>query len=122
MTPGGVELVGMAELRKEIEALPEAVALQIQNRARALVPVDSGVTRDSIGVTPDLPHKQYIVGPGPAPHHRASGRTANVPMLPIWLEYGTAKMAARPFMRPAADEEQERYWQEINAAVDGIVG
>lgn len=36
----------------------------------------------------------------------------------IWNEYGTAKMPARPYMRPAADAAQAQYARDLQAAVD----
>ncbi len=36
----------------------------------------------------------------------------------VWLEYGTVKQSARPFMRPAAEAEGSRYLVELEQALD----
>lgn len=36
----------------------------------------------------------------------------------IWLEYGTRKMPARPFMGPASEPEYSRYYSECREAAD----
>ncbi len=39
--------------------------------------------------------------------------------LPVWLEFGTRYMTAKPHMRPAADAESERYkFNMVKAAED----
>ena len=72
------EIAGQAA----VAALSEDVAVT----ARSMVPVDTGETYDSIQVTPE-----GVVAGGAA----------------IYLEFGTYKMSAEPFMRPAADEADD---------------
>jgi hypothetical protein len=36
----------------------------------------------------------------------------------LWLEYGTSKMPAYPFLGPAAEAERPRHYQELSAALD----
>ena len=118
---GSVKTTGLAEFKQAVERLPAAVeaacrkvardtALRVAAEARRRVPVDTGQTRDSIVVRPRVEQKRYEVEAGSARH----GRAANVA---IWLEYGTVKMSARPFMRPALDGEQDRYRRELEAEV-----
>jgi HK97 gp10 family phage protein len=59
-----------------------AVSEDVAATAKSMVPVDTGETYDSIQVTPE-----GVVAGGAA----------------LYLEFGTYKMAAEPFMRPAAD-------------------
>jgi HK97 gp10 family phage protein len=129
----------LAALRRGIDRLPAAVTAQLRSvafrksrevmsRAKALVPVDSGYTRDHIYVEDDAANQQFIVRAGTdAPRvrfsvHRMkrSGRIhtqkVTLNMLPIWLERGTVKMRARPFMRPAADAIEPSYRSEMEAA------
>jgi HK97 gp10 family phage protein len=119
---GSVTVTGLDEMRRAIDAFPKAVeqafqdtarttANTIAQRARLLVPVGTGRTQRSIRVVEDLAHHAYHVEVGP---HAGMPGTPDWPAhLPIWLEYGTRHMAARPFMRPALDAERERYRQRL---------
>ncbi len=128
MATGGATVTGLAELRRAVEQLPDAVtaacrkvardtALRVRASAAAKVPFDSGITKDSIAVIPNTEEKFYRVETGPAPPHRREGRTAYLPNLPIWLEFGTRFKSARPFMRPAFDAEGDRYVRDMTDAV-----
>lgn len=121
----GVTTTGLTEMRRAVDELPQAIqqalqqvaadtAARIARRARQLVPVQSGRTRDSIRVVADLPHHQYRVDVGP---HEGLPATADWPAnLPLWLEYGTRYRSAQPFMRPALDAEDARYRHDCEAA------
>lgn len=129
----------LADLRRQIDALPKEadaafrgvawrISRQVMNRAKALVPRDTYYTRDNIHIVEQPEQKQYLVVPGTdRPRVRVSlhrrTRTGRVHtqrvtlnMLPEWLEYGTAKMPARPFMRPAADTYTPVYQREMTQA------
>lgn len=69
------------------DAAAAAVAEQVADLARAMVPVETGELRDSIVVTDE-------------------GVTAGTDHA-VYVEFGTYKMPAEPFMRPAADEADE---------------
>ena len=84
-----------AELSREASQIPhkasQAVAkaaFDTQARARARAPVDTGNLRNSITV--DVQGTEASVGPEAD--------------YGIYLEYGTSRMAAQPYMNPAADE------------------
>ena len=114
----------MREARRTVERLPATVtarlrraasqtATRIQGGARARLRAQTrgtGRTADAISVREDADGKAFAVeskAVRPAP--------AN---LPGWLEYGTSKMAARPYMRPAAEAERARYRREIQTAAE----
>lgn len=134
MTTGGCTLTGVAELRAAFQRFPAAVttalqkvardtALRVKAGARALVPVDSGITRDSIDVQPDPARKRYVVAVFNAPPHVRKGRkdrTAYLPNLPLWIEFGTIHNPARPFLRPALEAEDGRYQADMQAAADRV--
>lgn len=128
MASGGATVTGLAELRRAVQRLPDVVqtalrkvardtALRVRSNAAAKVPVDSGITHDSIAVIPNPEEQFYRVETGPAPPHRREGRTAFLPNLPLWIEYGTRFKQARPFMRPAFDQENDRYLRDMTAAI-----
>lgn len=77
--------------RRQVAVAVRKAALDVQAGAQQLVPVDTGATKNSIGV--DL---------------AASGATLSATIGPTtnyapYLEFGTVHMAPRPFMGPAAD-------------------
>lgn len=97
--PGIGSFVGRIKLRgaglaSQVDRLAEHVAGSIRDTAKDLVAKDEHMVEKSIRV-----------------EHRESGPTYTVVAdrlgerdeVPIYLEIGTYKMAARPFMKPAAD-------------------
>lgn len=129
----GVTLSGFREHRAAVKALPKAVeeavrkvardtALRVMHRAQQLVAVDTGVTRDSISVKPEPDRQLYAVGVFEnKPHIRAGHRTATMPNIDIWLEFGTIHMHARPFLRPALDAENDRYVRDMKQAAEDVL-
>ncbi len=88
-----------ADLRKAgTQAAPKAreavrkTAYDIARDAQAAVPVDTGATKASIGV--DF---------GGSSGSLASATIGPTTSYAPYLEYGTRRMPARPFMGPAAD-------------------
>lgn len=73
----------------------EAIGLQAEGYAKRLCPVDTGRLRNSISHTYDLAsHKAYI--------------GTNVEYGP-YVELGTRRMKARPYLKPAATEHGDEY-------------
>jgi HK97 gp10 family phage protein len=133
MANAGATVTGLKEAQRAVAQLDQTVqdalqrvaaatAARVLTRAQALVPFDSGITHDSIQIVPQPEEQQYRVEVGAAPAHRRKGRTAFLPNLPIWLEYGTRTMRARPFMRPAFDAEHDRYIRDMEQAALGALG
>lgn len=120
---GSVTTTGLDELRRAIDAFPKTVeqvfqdtarvtANAIAQRARQRVPVRTGRTQRSIRVVEDLAHHAYHVEVGA--HAGMPADREWPPNLPIWIEYGTRFIPARPFMRPAIDAEREPYRQRLD--------
>jgi len=122
MAGAGVTQTGMTEARRTVQALPRAIsaalrgvahltAVRIRDGAKQRLlaqTAGTGRTAAAIAVHEDDEQQQFRVeskAVRPAP--------AN---LPIWLEYGTVKMAARPYMRPAAEAQRDAYARASEAA------
>jgi HK97 gp10 family phage protein len=68
------------------------LAIDVQNRARQLSPVDTGRLRSSINHKAGRDRKGYYVDVG-----------SNVKYAPF-VEFGTMKQPAQPYLRPALAE------------------
>ena len=107
------------------EALEEYAAKPIQQRAKATVKVDPG--------EPDLADHIVIstakasAGPaaavavGPSTETRSNQPKVRYDRQARFLEYGTAKMTMRPFMRPAFDGQVQRAVAAIRLAIWSIL-
>lgn len=109
------KLEGFERTMKALEAAPEvarthassAVAsssFAVAQRARSLVPVDTGRLRDSINSS-RVSARSLV------------GRVGLDATAGYWyfVEFGTVKMPARPFFRPAAELEREAFIQRMRA-------
>lgn len=125
-------VTGLEALKAAIDRLPDEVtaalrgvahrtAVRIQQRASALAPVDVIPPRgkytegephlkDSIVVEEDAAQKQFRIYP----------RTPWLPNLGLWIERGTVKLRARPFMRPAGDAATAQYQAEAMRAAASV--
>jgi HK97 gp10 family phage protein len=74
----------------------------IAEEARALVPVDTGALQDSIRVQVEGEEVQLVAG-GEGVDYQA------------YVEFGTIKMEAQPYMRPAIDSKQGEATKAIAA-------
>lgn len=120
-------------------ALAKAAKL-IRDDARARAPVDTGATRDNIVMKRDSRpdrfgvNERYTVGVrGGASKYannrrnRRKGRAGQVRETAgntyYWRfkEFGTAKMAAEPFIRPAFDANAERALQLIGSELEKAI-
>jgi len=109
------QVLGMNELLKNLKTLPDKVqkrilvgavragAKPIVKEARSLVPKDTGNLKKSIGVTKFRTRKKSLVWFQVSP--RTGGKYDG--WYGRFLEVGTAKMPAHPFMRPAFEKEGE---------------
>ena len=106
-----VTVLGMEEILKKLKKLPERVqknvltgairasAKPIIKEARRLVPVRSGTLKKSIGVRKRRSKDRKIIKFSIAPLSKKGG------FYGMFVENGTSKMAAHPFMRPAFEKE-----------------
>lgn len=119
-----MQVSGLRELEQAIERFPAAVTEALKTTARASAgriatnakailrskTHGTGRTANAIRVLDESRDKQYVVNSPGDPD-----RPAN---LPIWLEYGTRFMTAKPHMRPAADAESARYTAAMTATAE----
>ena len=93
--------------------LPDAVhggALIIENDAKARSPIRTGTLRRSINTQTEQRGPDRVVAHiGPNTDYAA------------FLEFGTRKMAARPYMRPALDEKGKEARETILAVLRGAL-
>jgi HK97 gp10 family phage protein len=109
-----MKLEGMEALQRAIRTAPEAVKVGSQDavaktsfavaqRARSLVPVATGTLKSLIASS----------------IHGLAGRVgfSDDQRAFYWrfVEYGTVKMSARPFMRPAAEAEERDFIERMRA-------
>ena len=117
----------LAQLRRDIDRFPATVTAKLRavawrtsrevkaiaSRLAARSEGDRGRLNrghphlaDSIVITEDADRKQFAVTP----------ETPWNPNLGLWVERGTVKMRARPFMRPAGDQVNASYQKDMLAA------
>jgi HK97 gp10 family phage protein len=94
-----------AKLEAGLPAIIAKTALDIEADAKKTVAVDTGATKNSI--TADIDGLHAEIGP-----------TTN---YAPYLEYGTARMAPRPFMGPAADKRVPIMNRAVDKLIDGIL-
>jgi HK97 gp10 family phage protein len=108
-------LEGFDSLRKALKEAPEAAKLHasqaiasstfdVAQRARALVPVDTGTLKAAI--ESQAPKVRGLTGRVGLNSSAASGYW-------FFVEFGTVHMAARPFFRPAAELEREAFIRRL---------
>ncbi|HJV73167.1 MAG TPA: HK97-gp10 family putative phage morphogenesis protein [Noviherbaspirillum sp.] len=133
-----MHLSGFRELAAAMRELPERVARNtlrratssaaaiIRNEARAKAPVDTGEMRRDIQIKRERDTKgemsaKYSVFVRSGKKSRLSGKSRDVQKDSYYwrfVEFGTAKMAAQPFMRPAFETKKEAAVAQIGAALD----
>ena len=86
------------------EAAVAKAAFDIEGHAKAVVPVDTGNLKNSIQTKREDEGLTYTVGPRGVDYA-------------IYVEYGTYKMHAQPYLRPAAN----RVWPDFVKAMEQIV-
>lgn len=86
------------------DAAAEEIAEEVAWDAEAMVPVDSGELRDSIEV--EKTKDGYRVGPRDDVEHA------------LFVEWGTSRSPAQPYMQPAAAGKQKKYRKVAAAEIN----
>lgn len=130
-----VKVDGLGEIKAKLEDLREefrdkalhrgvaAAARLVRNAARARVPVRTGLLRNALRYGKDrqasLPGKAvYNVFVSPKIQGPPRGKKQKRSWAFYWrfVEFGTSKMPARPFLRPAIAENREAALNAMKAA------
>lgn len=123
-----IRVDGLKELEAALAELPKSTGRAVLRRigirslapviatAKTLVPVDEGDLRDSLRVTTKLSKRQRrlharAVAEGKSSVELFAGAAA-LPHAHL-VEFGTANMAPRPFLRPAWDQKRHEVLQLI---------
>lgn len=98
------------------DPLLDHLAEDVAKVMREIVPVDTGATKEQIYVVPAYNGKVRIVSPRVAETVLKSGRVVkDDPKVPIYLERGTSRMRAQPYMRPALYRYRPGHGQTVMA-------
>jgi HK97 gp10 family phage protein len=96
-----------AATRRRISQVVRKVASDVEARAKQIVPVDTGATKNSIRAqTVNELTSEVVVGT----HYAA------------YLEFGTHKMPARPYLRPAVEAVRPAFEAAIGQAIEEAAG
>lgn len=90
-------------LESQIEQALIAIGMTAETYAKENCPVDTGRLRNSITHEVEMGDKSAIIG-------------TNVEYA-AFVELGTSKMKARPYLRPAAESHSEEYKALVEAAL-----
>lgn len=113
--PITLEIKGIEELERRLKGLSRALqgeaisralyagALVVEGYAKTLVPVDTGFLRSSI---------QSAHGPD------NSAIVAVAAEYAAYVEYGTSRMHAQPYLRPAVDEHISEIEQAVGETLE----
>jgi HK97 gp10 family phage protein len=97
----------IATLTVKIEVLIEKYLILIEDDAKHLVPVATGALRDSITHTLEALAGEVTAGNDTVDYAQ-------------YVEYGTARAAAQPFLRPAFERYAPSFLAELQAMIGGV--
>ncbi|MFM9876850.1 MAG: hypothetical protein ACKVOG_03235 [Rhodoglobus sp.] len=106
------------------KAAARVTADRIVASARARVRRRTGRTAAGITAQESYDKKGYVVLPFNDAFERAlieSGNDQQPENLPIWLEFGTKKMTAKPYFFAAAKVEEQAHDRRMRAAIQDAI-
>lgn len=133
-----VQLTGFREMAERLKQLPERVAknalrravaagaAEVRNQARANAPVDTGEMKRDIQQKREKDQRgnfmaKYSIFVRSGKKSRLSGRARDVQKDSFYwkfVEFGTSKMPAQPFLRPAFEAKKEEALRIIGEKLD----
>lgn len=90
-------------LESQIEQALSSIGLTAETYAKAACPVDTGRLRNSIAHEVETGGKSVVIG-------------TNVEYA-AYVELGTSRMGARPYLKPAAENHSGEYRQIVESAL-----
>lgn len=123
---GSFTQTGVNEMRAAVQQLPTAVTAALRGVAEAtakrMLANAKAILRERLKTDRHALIDALVIEENAANHEfrviskSPSGQSAN---LPIWIEYGTVKMGARPYMHPSAEAELDQYRRDCETASAG---
>lgn len=102
-------------MEKHVKGAAKVTADRVAQIASARAHRDTGETAESITVEEATVGEGYVVLPWDF------GKTSRMPNLPIWLEFGTNKMTAKPYFFAAARMEEGAHGRRISNAIQDAI-
>lgn len=107
-------------LAKASEDAIKAVAVEIRDTAKGIVPVDTGSLRTSIRLQVYASPATYVRRIGvSAGGYVTNPKTGNLVNYASYVERGTSKMVARPYIQPAIEQHKDKLPKEIGKRLIG---
>lgn len=103
--------VSKEKARNVTASAMKATVAKAQQTAQSIVPVRTGYLRQNIVVKPVKINGDTITGEF----------VASQADYASYVEYGTYKMRAQPYMRPAVAEAQPFFYSKVEAALKGVL-
>ena len=94
-------------LEEDVEGLLEVNAKEIERNAKRLAPVDTGKLFQSIKAI-KIDNKNWLI---------KANSTGLAPYAP-WVEFGTSRQRAQPFLYPAFFKQEKIFIQDIEDLID----
>lgn len=103
-----------SRLETELRALAQRTSARVQRVAQARVRVRTRQTQQHIRVYEDSDKRQFRI--------QVDDVAGRNPMVPVWLEFGTSKLGAQPFMGPALEEVRGDYARDGERVCETVLG
>jgi hypothetical protein len=100
-------------------AVASRTAARVADGIRSRVRYKTGVhLRHNVVIQEDAAGRRFLVGFRDITADDATGRN---PMIPVWHEFGTRKLAANPAVGNSYEAERPHYEAEMRQVIDGAL-
>ena len=108
------------QVEERLSAALEIAARHIEAKAKEDVPFDTGATKNSINAKPGATAGQLMGISASAIGGTLSWRIGPTTEYAPFLEFGTRRMAARPYMVPAIESERPKLVRAVKQLMSEI--